>query len=577
LLTNSRRYSLVLLGPFRLTDPAGHRLALSSKKGIAMLAMLATSQNGERTRAWLQSRLWGSRDPVQASASMRRELANLRKTLAGAFDELFHTDARRVRLRLERVELDLVRVLPDGWAPVESAAADTEFLEGVEIRGEEAFEAWLRSVRGSLAKSPRPQQIGQPAREPPRAEGAARERHSDPAVRIWLPAVKAYAEGNLEAASGCASEIAGLLASVRWLKVRAEDPGFGSHGRSSADFEPESDFIVERSIVGGEAELLVELKLMWADTREFVCVEALPASGEPAKAKPSVRLAARLVTRIEREQQARAMNEAPSEEDLRSLVWRSRWRLNRLTRADSAAAARHIERALTIAPASSEALIQKGIALGWELWARRAARNEMVELAAVARRIMLLDPDEARGYWMAGVAETWLGNYNAAIGWLRRAIEIDATLETAYAQLGSTLNLADRPAEGAEALEIAMSLSPNDMHLFFRHSELAISFMLRGCFDQAIEWADSALLLRPRYWFAEVIKIHALVEGKRLEAAQGLYRDLIQRQPDIGREYFNWGPFVGCSWTGRILASLEVASKVAEPGLISAAASQKEA
>ena len=541
-----------------------------------MLAMLATSQNGERTRAWLQSRLWGSRDPVQASASMRRELANLRKTLAGAFDELFHTDARRVRLRLERVELDLVRVLPDGWAPVESAAADTEFLEGVEIRGEEFFEAWLKSMRGSLARSPRLQNVGQPTKEPSRVDGAARER-TDPAVRIWLPAVKTYAEGNLEVSSGYASEIAGLLASVRWLRVRAEDLGFGSHGRSGADFEPESDFIVERSIVAGETEPLIELKLMRADTREFVCVEFLPVSGDAAKAKPSVRLAARLVTRIEREQQARAMNEAPSDEDLRSLIWRSRWRLNRLTRADSAAAARLIERALAIAPASSEAQIQKGIALGWELWARRAARNEMVELAAVARRIMLLDPDEARGYWIAGVAETWLGNYNAAIGWLRRAIEIDITLETAYAQLGSTLNLADRPAEGAEALEIAMSLSPNDMHLFFRHSELAISFMLRGGFEQAIEWADSALLLRPRYWFAEVIKIHALVELNRLEAARDLRRDLVQRQPDIGPDYFNWGPFVGCTWTGRILTSLEIAANGSKPGLASAATAQSKA
>jgi len=68
-----------LLGPFKLEGPRGENVGISSRKGIALLAILATSPNGERMRGWLQERLWGSRGEAQASASLRRELSNLRK------------------------------------------------------------------------------------------------------------------------------------------------------------------------------------------------------------------------------------------------------------------------------------------------------------------------------------------------------------------------------------------------------------------------------------------------------------------------------------------------------------------
>ena len=61
--------TLRLLGAFRLEGPDGQRVEISSKRGQALLAMLATAGAGERTRSWLQDRLWGSRAPDQAQAS----------------------------------------------------------------------------------------------------------------------------------------------------------------------------------------------------------------------------------------------------------------------------------------------------------------------------------------------------------------------------------------------------------------------------------------------------------------------------------------------------------------------------
>src|SRR3546814_13269386 len=63
------KYRLKMLGAFRITAPNGQRLVISSKKGIALLGLLATANGGERWRPWLKEKLWGSRESPQAHAS----------------------------------------------------------------------------------------------------------------------------------------------------------------------------------------------------------------------------------------------------------------------------------------------------------------------------------------------------------------------------------------------------------------------------------------------------------------------------------------------------------------------------
>src|SRR3546814_1076545 len=73
-----------MLVAFRNTAPNGQRLVISSKKGIALLGLLATAKGGERWRTWLQEKLWGSRESPQDQASLRRELHGLRNMAANS-------------------------------------------------------------------------------------------------------------------------------------------------------------------------------------------------------------------------------------------------------------------------------------------------------------------------------------------------------------------------------------------------------------------------------------------------------------------------------------------------------------
>jgi TolB-like protein len=142
-------YRLHLLGPFALYAPDGARIHVPSRKGMALLAMLALSRNGQRSRSWLQDRLWGTRDREQASASLRREVHNLRAHFScPPVGVPVGGDAHSVRLDLGRVESDIRRLDDDLTAGRPCPAMGYgELLEGLDLEGEEGFEDWLREQR----------------------------------------------------------------------------------------------------------------------------------------------------------------------------------------------------------------------------------------------------------------------------------------------------------------------------------------------------------------------------------------------------------------------------------------------
>jgi TolB-like protein len=141
-------YTLNLMGPFRLLRPDGARIEVTSKRGVALIAMLAMAAEGERTRDWLQDRLWSQRQRPQAQSSLRRELTNLRRSLNHRQPPLLICEHQRVKLDLGQLRIDARPASDDLLASVGALAAG-EFLEGFDLAGEEAFEEWLREQRSA--------------------------------------------------------------------------------------------------------------------------------------------------------------------------------------------------------------------------------------------------------------------------------------------------------------------------------------------------------------------------------------------------------------------------------------------
>src|SRR5690606_16109520 len=123
---------------------------IASKKSIALIALLAMAEDGERNRGWLQDKLWSNREQAQARSSLRRELSNLRKQLNTGDVELLICEGDRVELALRHILLDTRPVDDAGMAAFEAAFGarsnmiQGEFLEGLDISGAPGFDDWLR-------------------------------------------------------------------------------------------------------------------------------------------------------------------------------------------------------------------------------------------------------------------------------------------------------------------------------------------------------------------------------------------------------------------------------------------------
>jgi TolB-like protein len=321
------------MGTFRLVGPDGARIDIASRKGMAMVAMLAMAQDGERTRGWLQEKLWGQRDRPQAQGSLRRELTYLREYL---------NTGHKPALICERqwVRLDLSQFYVDALTPRPAGAAAGEFLEGFDLGGEEGFEDWLREQRSVLANRP-PTALGVGAAD---ADG---EIHAigfvdRPALAILPLANLTEDPGNDYLCEGLSEDLIDRLSRLRWLPVISRSSSFAF---VSDKLDPRligqklsAKYVLEGRIKKAGDGFSVALSLsdavsgysMWSHR-----VPLPPDRSQDALDPIVAELVGVLDARIDYAEQVRARGNRQNRLEFNDLIWRGRWHLNRLTRADS--------------------------------------------------------------------------------------------------------------------------------------------------------------------------------------------------------------------------------------------------
>lgn len=139
------RFRLDLIGPFGLFGPDGARIEITSKKAIALIALIVSSPGGVRSRRWLETMLWETRETAQAQTSLRRELANLAKQLDNhGAGHLLIRGMQRVGVASDLIDVD---IFGSATAFAVQHRSGASFLEGLDLRDCEAFEDWLRDER----------------------------------------------------------------------------------------------------------------------------------------------------------------------------------------------------------------------------------------------------------------------------------------------------------------------------------------------------------------------------------------------------------------------------------------------
>jgi TolB-like protein len=537
-------FELKLIGPFHLRAPGGRRVNIASKKAQALLALLAMSGSGERTRSWLQSQLWGARAADQAQASLRNELSNLRALINSAEHILIHSDKNRVWLDLSLVKIDARE--SDG-----GALGQDEFLEGLDIAGEDGFEEWLREERArTVERATAAKPLPKPVEVAQSQQLASADFSSLPALAI-LPFTNLTGDAAHDfLAEGISEDLIDRLSRLRWLPIIARGSSFAFRD-ATADLRQVGEALGARYVLEGRlrrqgSEQRLSVSLAAAETGQILWSTKLVCSSDSsnqALVDLLSGLASVLGSRIEQEEQARTLHRHSSDLTVRELIWRGRWHINRMTKADSELAKACFDSALALEPNSSEAIIQSVWARVWELWAKRGSETQVKEMRAMAQKAIIADCDDARGHMLAGIAEIWLHQPLRAEALLMHAIELNPSLAMAHAQLGASLRVRDEHEAAIDALRAAIRLSPNDHDMFFIAGELAASLLMTGDYSEALVQADQAISRRRGYWFPYVIKVNALVRLERMEEAKSSYGELLSIKRDFKPDFIQWSPF----------------------------------
>jgi TolB-like protein/Flp pilus assembly protein TadD len=145
-------FQVQLLGRFALRSATGKEIAVPSKKGQALIAVLALADGAPVPRERLTGLLWSERGETQARGSLRQALTALRRVFEGVAPSPLLIETDHVALDLDAAEVDAVAAsaLAAGGSvgDLERAAAlyRGDFLAGLQVR-DPAFDEWLAAER----------------------------------------------------------------------------------------------------------------------------------------------------------------------------------------------------------------------------------------------------------------------------------------------------------------------------------------------------------------------------------------------------------------------------------------------
>jgi TolB-like protein/tetratricopeptide (TPR) repeat protein len=540
-------WQLGLLGPPTLTNPNGENVVVSSRRGWAILAMLGLAPDGVRSRSWLQSHLWASRDRVQAQGSLRRELAQLRKVLNSDHDLLL-ADHRNVRLDLSLISMSAA-------LPGQKQHA-ISFLEGLEVPGEPRLAQWLADARSDLAA---------------RSSDPVKPRTSHNALTklVVCPFSNETQSDSLDYLSmGIADDLRNSLSRYKWLQVIAVLDSTDSKSQTTIREmarELNVDFVLQGRVYRRGRTVAVSAWLVDA-TSIAICWENTVLIGEEFDnnflENLVLGMSAALGAQIDVLEQGHFLQRDRSDGQLTDLIWRGRWHLNQLSSGDARLALELFEAAVDRAPNSAEAALQLATAKLFGLWATRGNAVEIAEVRQLAHRAILANPDDSRAYVVAAMAEMWMQAPSRAETLFNEALSRNPADTMASSQLAGLFNLTGRHDQALSLLNQVLAVNPRDQHRFYAFGELALASFALQNWQMAIEHADQSIVLRPSYWYAHMIKVGALwhVDSGKAKAA---LKELIAVKRDFGLGYLEWLPFKSSqtiATLGRILAELGVGS-----------------
>jgi tetratricopeptide (TPR) repeat protein len=232
----------------------------------------------------------------------------------------------------------------------------------------------------------------------------------------------------------------------------------------------------------------------------------------------------------------RIEQEKGADPDARDLMMRSFAVYNRPYSAASREEARRLfERALELDPRSVDARIGLARTLaanltdGWSSAPQQdAARAEQLLLEALER-----DGNRSMAHEAMGVLRRVQDRLAESVIELETAIALDPNAARAFHHLGLTLTFLGQPEAGIPKIEKAIRLNPHDPNAGHMYYVLGMCHFLLGHVEQAIDLYTKARAKNPRSWFIHLSLAGALGFRGDLDDAKPALAEAIKLRPEL--------------------------------------------
>jgi TolB-like protein/Tfp pilus assembly protein PilF len=310
-------------------------------------------------------------------------------------------------------------------------------------------------------------------------------------------------------------------------------------------------YIVEGSVRRGGDQILVNVQLVDAESSAHVWADRFETDRRnlaEAQSEITGRLARTLNVELVRDSGRRIELERADDPDASDLVMRGwAWYYRPFSAATYKEARRDFERALEIDPRSVDARIGLATSLlgnisgGWSSSEQQdQARAEQLLLEALER-----DTNRSMAHVAMGILRRLQLRLGESKMEFETAIALDRNNARAIFQLGQTMMWLGQPEAGIPLLEKAIRLNPHDPTLASHYAMLGLCHLVLGHVDQAIDLTGKARAENPRTYYIHLYLAGALGLRGDLEEAKAALAEAIRIRPEINsfaryRAYSPW-------------------------------------
>lgn len=235
----------------------------------------------------------------------------------------------------------------------------------------------------------------------------------------------------------------------------------------------------------------------------------------------------------------RSQRRSADDLDAWELVMRALTHYWRMTTADSRTAIemlrQAVERYPTYAPAHSMLAFALLVSshVGWI----PEKGHDLAYAAGLAHRAVQLDDEDPWAHVALGYLGFTARQTDDAVREYRRAIDLNPNFATAYGYLGWVLVFDGQSDEAIEIFQRALRMSPHDPLKAFFCSGTGVAHYYRCRYDEAVNWARTAIQLRPGFTAAHRILCASLAMAGRAEETRVAMAKLRELQPNISIEW----------------------------------------